>query len=243
MGKAQEFITPVGRLVQGDCFEPQTKDQNGVPLTTKTGANAGQPTQKYFVAVAFKKGLPEVEAMRAKWDALARAEFPQFFPTPGGPCVNPNFSNKIIDGDGIDTTGKPNASKEGFAGHWVFRFSSTYPPKCFARPNFDAHQQLSVVGGINPIPRGHFITVAGTISGNGNAMKPGLYINCNLIAWEHIGDVITSGPDAASVFGGGVRGQAAGPQMLPPAGATPYAAYIAAGWTDATLIQNGFMAA
>ena len=110
MGKATEFLTPVGRLVQGDCFEPQTKDQNGVPLTIKTGPNAGQPTQKYFVAVAFKKTDAEFAKLKAMFEATARAAFPQLFPTPGGPCVNLNFSWKIVDGDGLDQNGKPNSS-------------------------------------------------------------------------------------------------------------------------------------
>ena len=46
------LTSPRGRFVQGDAFEPQTTDQQGAPLTIKTGPNAGQPTKRWFMAVA-----------------------------------------------------------------------------------------------------------------------------------------------------------------------------------------------
>lgn len=307
-GKGVEFLTPVGRLVQGDCFEGQTKDQQGNPYLVKNGPNKGQPMTKYFVAVAFKKGDPAWLAFKKQMEDTARRDFPALFPNPVGPCVNPNFAMKIIDGDGVDQTGRQNSTKEGFAGHEMVRFSSQFAPKCFAVGKYQPHEQLTVQNGINPIPRGHHVRVAGTMKGNDDAMKPGLYVSHTMVEWSAIGDVITSGPDAASVFGGGAApaagglvpvpgaaytieqcrsggwtddqivaagyatravaagappplasaGSAAPPppaqtavaappptgkRMLPAAGATTYDAYIAAGWNDAMLIQNGFMAA
>ncbi len=242
MSKADKFLTPVMRLVQGDCFEPQTKDQSGAPLTIKSGVNIGQPTQKYFVALAGSKTDPEVIALKAKFEAVARLAFPTLFPNPHGPCVNPQFSMKVIDGDGIDQSGKPNNIKEGFAGCWVFRFSSSYPPKCYAAGKYQPHEQLSVVGGVNPIPRGHYVRVAGTMSGNGQTQKPGLYVNLDMVEWARVGDVIISGPDASSVFGGGaVSGGSAGPQMTAKANGVPYASFQQQGWTDAALIADGYM--
>ena len=38
-----EILTPVGRIVQGSCFEAKTHDLQGNPLVVKTGPNAGQP--------------------------------------------------------------------------------------------------------------------------------------------------------------------------------------------------------
>jgi hypothetical protein len=242
MGKAVDFLTPVGRLVQGDCFEAQTKDSAGKPYLDKNN----QPTQKYFVAVAFPKNDPAFAQIKVQFEQIARAEFPQLFPN-GGPCVNPNFSFKIIDGDGIDNNGKPNSSKEGFAGCWVLRASSSYPPKCFAAGKYAPHEQLHPQAGVNPIPRGHYVRLSGNVTGNGGGNgKPGLYVNVNMIEWARVGDVIVGGPDAASVFGGAPGATPAAPQgrqMLAAAGATTYEAYIAAGWTDAQLIASGFMAA
>ena len=50
-----QILTPVGRLVQGDCFEPQTTDAEGKPLLIKNGPNAGQPRVEYFMAIAVPK--------------------------------------------------------------------------------------------------------------------------------------------------------------------------------------------
>ncbi len=239
MGKATDFLTPVGRLVQGDCFDPQTKKMDGTPIVDKQG----QPSQRYFVGVAFKKTDAAFNTLRAQFDAIARASFPHLFPTPGGPCINPNFSMKIVDGDGFDQNGKPNASKEGFAGHWIMRCSSSYPPKCFAAGKYQPHEQLHVAAGVNPIPRGHYVRVSGSVNDNnsGNTVnaKPGLYVNCNMIEWAAVGDLIISGPDASTVFGGGAPA-AGGHVML---NGQNYAALQAAGWSDAQMIQHGHMQA
>lgn len=211
---SEQFLTPVGRLVQGDCFVAQTKDQQGNPLVVKTGANAGQPTQRYFIAVAFAKNDPQFPAFYAMLDRVARASFPALFPVPGQPCTHPKFSMKVVDGDGIDDNGKPNAQKEGFAGHWVVKFASSFAPKCFRAGHYAPHEQLQ---GPNDIPRGYFVRVAGSVEGNNNAQRPGLYVNLNMIELAGIGDVITSGPDASAVFG------ASAPALPPGARPTPAA--------------------
>ena len=140
---ASIFTTPVGRLVQGSPFEPQTKDQKGNLRVVKSGPNAGQPSPQWFVAVAFAKTDPAWPAFYAILDAEARAGFPNLFPG-GGPCILPSFAWKIIDGDGFDTTGKPWSSREGFAGHWVVRFTSGFAPKCFHAGRYDPADQISV---------------------------------------------------------------------------------------------------
>lgn len=286
-----QFLTPIGRLVQGDAMTPQTKDQQGAPLTIKTGPNAGQPTQRYFIAVAFRKGDPAAEAFIAALRNDARAAWPQWHDATGR-CTHPKFSNKIVDGDGIDDNGKPNATKEGFAGHWVVKFSSSYPPKCFHAGRYQPHEQIQ-----SPleIRRGYFVRVAGGAETNGNAQKPGIYVNLNMIELAAQGPEIVSGPDASAVFGGTPMGAmpagasplpptgtpaapvaapapmppmppavtyvapntgfAATPpaapappappaarQMLPKAGAYSYEMLIAAGWTDASLREQGMMA-
>ena len=237
MSVSENFLTPVGRLVQGDCFEAQTKDlQTGQLLTVKTGPNAGQPTVKYFVAVAFAKTDPAFATFRQQAEGVARRAFPQLFPN-GGACINPNFSWKIIDGDGVDQNGKSNATKEGFPGHWVVRFASSYPPRCFAAGKYQPHEQLTDP---KSIPRGHYIRVAGKMSDNIPSNKPGLYMNLDMVEWNHIGDVIVSGPDASTVFGGGAA-TGGNRVMTAKAGATTYDQYIAAGWTEQQLIDGGYM--
>jgi len=206
------FTSPVGRLVQGSVDEPQTKDAQGNPRVIKTGPNAGQPNPQYFIAVAFPKSDPQGE-FAAFWQVLvaqAAADFPNLFPQgPAGACVHPNFSFKYIDGDGRDQNGKPNAEKEGFAGHHVIRFASSYPPRCFHAGRYAAHEQIQEKGAIK---RGYFVRVNGSVEGNGNAQRPGLYVNLDMVELSAYGPEIVSGPDASQAFG-------AGPAAL-PAGAT-----------------------
>lgn len=206
--QSNRFLSPVGRLVQGDAFEPQTKEYDGSPMVIKRGPNAGQPTQKWVAVVAFAKNDPAWPAFKAQMTAVARAAFPQLFDAAGN-CTHPAFAWKIADGDGIDQNGKANASKEGFAGHWVVRFTSSFPPKCFYSGRYQPHEQIQDKMAIR---RGYYVRIAGTIEGNGETGKPGVYMNLNMIELVAQGKEIVSGPDAASVFG-------AGPAPVLPAGA------------------------
>jgi hypothetical protein len=199
MSKTREtFTTPVGRLVQGDCFEAQTKDQQGNLRVIKTGPNAGQPNPTFFIAVAYAKDNAEFNAFYALLDRVARAEWPALFPTPGGPCVNPKFAMKVVDGDGLDTNGKSNATKEGFAGHWIVRFASSYAPKVVRPAGNGTWETITDPAAIK---RGYFVRIAGSVTGNDNAQNPGLYVNLDMIELAAYGPEIVSGPDAATAFG------------------------------------------
>lgn len=220
--QSQTFLTPKGRLVQGHPMEAQTKNMSGQPLVTKSG----QPTQKFFVGVAFPKRLPngaentEFAQFYGLLVQAARAGFPQLF-TPQGQCTHPRFAWKVMDGDGVDENGKSNATKEGFAGHWVVKFSTTFPPKCFYAGMYQPHQQIQDK---NVIRRGYFVRVSGSVEANGDAVKPGLYVNVNMLELTEQGPEIVGGPDAGAVFGaspvaayqapgGAMPGQPAAPQM------------------------------
>jgi hypothetical protein len=202
-----EFLTPVGRLVQGDPFEPQTKNMQGQPLMTMSG----QPTQRYFIAVAFRKDDAAFGALYQKLVEVARASFPTLF-NAQGQCSHPRFSWKLMDGDGVDDNGKSNATKEGFAGHWVLKFSSSFAPRCFHAGHYQPHEQIQDP---KAIQRGYFVRVAGSIEGNDNPQKPGLYVNLGMVELAGVGPIISSGPDAASVFGGAAPALPAGAQPLP----------------------------
>lgn len=202
-----DFLTPVGRLVQGDPFEAQTKDQQGKPLMTQ----GGQPTQKYFIAVAFPKTDAAFGTFYGQMQQAAKAAFPHLFDAAGN-CTHPRFSWKLIDGDGMDDNGKSNANKEGFAGHWVVKFASTFPPKCFYAGRYQPHEQIQDK---NAIPRGFYVRVAGTMEGNGQTLKPGLYMNLNMVELAAEGVRITSGPDAGAVFGAFAPALPSGASPLP----------------------------
>lgn len=212
------FTSPVGRMVQGDIFKPRTTDQQGNPLTIKSGPNAGQPRSDYFVAVAVPKDSPDWPAFKAIIDAEAKAAWPQ------GQFNSPKFSNKIIDGDGVDDNGKPNSDKPGFAGCWVVRFSSGFAPTLWARskvlpehmrsPDPEAFVQVTDP---SVLKRGYFIRVAGNVAGNNNQQSPGLYMNYNMVELVGYGDEIVSGPTASQAFGA----PAAAPTVAAPAASAP----------------------
>lgn len=217
MTQSTQFLTPVGRMVQGDPFEAQTKDQAGAPLTIKTGPNAGQATQRYFIAVAFAKTDVAFGALFQQIKDTARSGFPAMFDAAGN-CINPRFAFKVADGDGVDENGKSNANKEGFAGHWVVKFNSSFPPRCFHQGHYQSHE---VIQDKMAIRRGYFVRVAGTMEPNNNPQRPGVYMNLGMVELVAQGPEITSGPDASAVFGGApVAALPAGAVRL-PAVATP----------------------
>lgn len=299
------FTSPVGRLVQGDAFEAQTTDQQGKPRVVQTGPNAGQPSPEWFVALAFPKNDPNWPAFHALIDQESRTAWPHLFPVPGGPCTLPTFSNKIIDGDGVDQTGKPHALKPGFAGCWVVRFTTGFAPGVYKLVNGAHH-----AAGKEDLKRGYYVRVAGSTKSNGNPQKPGLYLNWSMLEIVAYGEEIITGPSPADAFAAPVgalppgasavpmapaplppptpgamgatpppgaapppvtppvapppytgympgapppapAAPAAAPPpppaapvrtMLPAAGGQTYEAMIAAGWTDAQLVQHGMMA-
>lgn len=205
-----QFTSPVMRFVQGDLFEAQTKDMQGNPRVVKSGPNAGQPAPQFFVAGAIPKNDPHWPAFEAQIKQVAAAAFPSLFPQgPQGACVNPNFSFKIIDGDGRDMTGKLNSEKEGFAGHWVVRFTTGFAPSIYPKGKYSPMDRINDK---NLVRRGHYIRIAGTMSGNNDMMKPGVYLNMSLVEHCGYGDEIVSGPSASEAF--------AQPAVL-PAGASP----------------------
>lgn len=203
------FLTPVGRLVQGSLYKANTTDAEGKPLVVKSGPNMGQPRSDYYFALAIAKG-----AERAWWDtewgrlifSIGAAAFPQAYQAP-------TFAWKVKDGDSTipNRKGKAPRDQEGFAGHWVLGFSSGYPAKVFRDNGTVPILETDAVN------LGDYVQVFGSVDGNGSTSQPGIYLNHSMVNLVGYGKRIVVGPDAASVgFGKGV--------VLPPgASATPLA--------------------
>jgi len=201
----QNFTTPVGRLVQGSTSKPQTTDQAGKPIVVKTGPNAGQPTQKYYMAVAVPKG-PEQHWSQTPWGKLiwetGHAAFPNV-------AQRPDFAWKVADGDSTmpNKVGKKPIDQEGFRGCWVLRFSSSFAPKCY---NADGSAAVPP----ESIKCGYFVQINGDVDGNNSPTTPGVFLNGNMVALSAFGEEIQQGPDPASA--------GFGQSPLPPgASATP----------------------
>jgi hypothetical protein len=191
------FLTPVGRIVQGDLFTAQTTNMEGKPLVNSDGTARVQ----YFIGLAIAKNDP---AWPALWQLIctrAQADFPR------GESQLPTFAWKVLDGDAPN-----NNQKEGFAGHWVLRLTSGFAPQCYSAGG------VAKIVDPNAIKRGYYVRAYGSVKGNGNSLKPGMYLNISMVELCGYGAEIVSGPQGDAVFG------AAPVAHLPPgASATPMA--------------------
>lgn len=217
--KATEILTPVGRLVQGDCFEPQTTDAEGNPLVIKNGPNAGQKRVDYFMAIAIPKTDPGWAEIWGKIHEEARQSFPSLFDAQGN-CISPKFAFKVLDGDSQvpNSKGSKPCDREGFPGHWVLNFSGGFAPKCYTK---GGAAQI-----VNPaeLKRGYYVRIYGTVKGNGSQQQPGIFLNHSMVELVGYGEEIVTGPSGEAVFGGAPAGNLpAGASSTPLAPATPMA--------------------
>lgn len=216
------FTTPVGRLVMGSLYKPQTTDAEGKPLTIKSGPNAGQPKVQYFFALAIPK-TGEQHWAQTPWGAsiwkVGHEAFPQ------GQADAPSFAWKIVDGDSTvpNRTGKKPCDREGYPGNWVLSFSSGFAPKIY---NKDGTAPI-----IEPdaVKLGYFIQVNADVDGNDSSQQPGVYLNHSMVALSAYGPEISVGPDA-STAGFGSAPLPAGAMATPPASfAPPVVSQVVAG--------------
>lgn len=204
-----EFMLPVGRLVMGSLYDPETTDNEGNPLVVKNGPNKGQPRVQYFVAVAIPKA-GEAHWSQTAWGAQIAAVGQQAFPQV---CQSPVFSWKVDDGDSQipNMKGRKPCDNEGWRGHWIVKASSGYAPKLY---NSNGSAELTTPNAIVP---GYYVQMfVSVVSNNATGQaKPGVIVNCNAVALQGYGEEIRVGRDYSSVgFGQGVA--------LPPgASATP----------------------
>lgn len=202
--QAESILFPVGRAVQGSFYTPYTKDQQGNPLTIKTGPNIGKPTQKYFFAVAIHKNPGEQHWASTAWGAkiwaLGNTSWPQ------GQAGAPTFAWKIEDGDSQipNKVGKRNCDREGFPGSWIVEFSSSFAPKI-------VNSAGDLILEPNAIKLGFWVEVLGSVLSNENPGNPGVYVNHSFVALRGYGDEIHAGP-----VGPDPRTLGFGKSVLPP---------------------------
>lgn len=225
-----DFHTPVGRIVQGSVAMQAQKDMDtNQPLKNDDGS----PVMGTFIALAFPKVLPngernaEFDQFFAMLGGVAAQSWPALFPQGGpqfpeyikpgqqGACINPRFSYKYQDGDGVDSSGKSVASKPGFAGHHIVRFYTSYPVRCFHEGKFAAHEEIQKPEDI--IKRGYWVRIFGEAKSNNasGTQVPGISLYPKLLSFVERGEEIVSGPDAEAAFGGAAVG------WRPPASASP----------------------
>jgi len=207
-------LFPVGRVVMGSLYKPNTTDAEGKPLVVKTGPNAGQPRTQFFFAVAIAKG-PETHWAQTAWGAelwkIGHTAFPNA-------AQSPSFAWKVEDGDSAipNKRGRKPCEQEGFRGHWVVKFSNGFAPKVYKVENGGFVQVLEA----DFIKPGYFVEVSGTIDGNGSQSQPGIYINSSMVCFRGYGEEISFGPDVNEV-GFGKSALPAGASATPAASSIP----------------------
>lgn len=187
-----EFLTPIGRLVQGSVWDLNDTDGDGKPLLTQDQ----KPKVQCYFALAIDKANPEFGPFWNIMLDVAKRGYPQWFDANGN-CTHPQFAWKYADGDGVDKNGKPNNTKVGWAGHHVLKFSSSFLPRCFQKGRYDESQKLT---DRNSVQTGYFGRVGGLMSVNIGSKVPGLYMNADLFELHFVGDVISSGRNAAETL-------------------------------------------
>jgi hypothetical protein len=291
MSNREELLTPVGRLVQGSLYDPQTTDAENRPLVVKTGVNAGQPRVEYYFGLAIPKGN-EQHWNQTPWGQIIWAVGHKGFPN--GQANSPAFAWKIQDGDSQipNKAGRKNCDREGYPGHWVLNFACGFAPGIHVI-NDGIVSQLTEPHAIN---LGDYIEVYGSVSDNGSSQQPGVFLNHSMVCLAGYGKRIVLGVDVKSIGFGkaalpvgasktpisqgfvppvaqAAPAPAAYAAPAPVAAPTPppvphtailtppappaapqrvmtekaqgntYEAMIAQGWTDAMLVQHGYMLA
>lgn len=210
-----EITSPVGRLVDGSLYEPQTKDAEGKPLVIKTGPNAGQPRVSFYFALAVPKAPGETHFAQTAWGAKMWQVGHQAFPQA---AQSPAFAWKVEDGDSQipNKKGRKNCDREGYPGNWIIKFSGGFPPKCYQQEGGALVQIMQP----NVIKPGYYVEVAFSVDGNGSASQPGIYVNHSMVCLRGYGQEIVFGPDVNSV-GFGQSALPVGASMTPPPSALP----------------------
>ena len=257
-----QFVTPVGRWVDGDIWKGQTKDMDGNPLVYKTGQDAGKPRMNYYFGFAIPKA-GEQHWNQTPWGAIIYNTGVSGFPAAP---QRPNFAWKIIDGDSQvpNDRGRKPCDNEGYPGHWVLRLSGAFAPS--VNVWMDKWVETSDQ---DAVKRGYYVQVQAEVEFNKNATKPGVYLNHRGVVLNRPGEEIKGGAFDANNAGFAAPPapyQAPAPTGFAPApvvGAPPalpvaaaiqhtmtakaggatYEAMVAAGWTDDLLISNGMMVA
>lgn len=195
------FLTPVGRLVNGSLYEPQTEDINRKLIVMKSGANQDKPGVKFFFAIAIPK-KEEQHWAQTQWGRIIHEEGQKAFPN--GQWQHPDFAWKIVDGDSTipnKTTGVKPCARPGYAGCWVLNFSTTQAKDHMLLPRLvnrkgDREDALEKPGAIK---LGYYIAVFGSVEGNMATQQPGVYMNYNIISFQGFGEEIVLGPDPKTV--------------------------------------------
>lgn len=184
-----QLFTPAARIVSGNVQKPNPLDMYGRP----------RDKPQYYFAVAFPKTHPACAGMFQAMHTFAAQQY-QHFPDvlrridmlwTHGP-KNIGFAYKFEDGD-IPHPQK--GLREGYAGCWIMKFTSTFPIRCCdAQDRPIAPEQVLT---------GYLVDVAFNVVANGKTdHTAGLFVNPVFVRLLSAAQPIVGGPQAGQVFAG-----------------------------------------
>lgn len=175
------FTTVAGRIVGGSLSKPQTTDYDG---------NSQSPRWTVMLAIPKAEAQPLINQIKAAATA-------GFAATPAL-LSRADFAWKWIDGDSTAVNKKNVAynSKEGYPGHFVFAFSTTFAFETVG-------QDLNLLDPASVLT-GHWVKVFGDMKANGKQDNPGIYLNLKAVQFVRTDNEIMTGGAVrgADVFGG-----------------------------------------
>ena len=198
----QYGTSAVGRLIMGDPFNKQTKDQNGrdIPVDKQT----------FFFGIACEKTAPGVNEHLGTLQKAALegyANVPNVMQQVQMGLAAPQFSWKVQDGDEMvvdPQTGQHKLRNQYAAGCWIFKFSTTIPIRS---AKFPPQSNVPVDCDPSEIKRGYFVQVSYSTQVNGNLdHTAGVYQNPKTICLVGFGEEIVSGPSLEQQFAGAPTG-------------------------------------
>ncbi len=187
------FLTPVGRLVQGSLYKPNETDMEGRPLVGKNG----QPRVQYYVGIAFEKSNPETVELVDSIQAYVVSLYPA--------GISANFAWKMVDGDQPDPIKGVN---ENLKGHVLLKLTNGYAPTVWDK---ECESKKT------DVKKGDYVRAQITVTSNGSAQKPGVFLNINTVQHVAYGTEIKSGPDVKSLFKRPITGVPTGASNIPSA--------------------------
>lgn len=216
------FVTPVARLIHGHPLKQQVRTDKVTKLP-QIGKD-GQQVKEVYIGIAIPK-TGETSWKDTDWGKnIVMAALDAEHGYDEAMTRRNDFSWKVVDGDSDIPNKEGNVpnSDPYKRGHWVLHLNTRIPYNCY---HVGKYSPLDAIQDANAIKLGDYVRVNIVAKGNKPAQSPGVYLNPNLLELSRPGEAIVregSGPDAASVFGGGAPAQAAPtPTPAAPAPATP----------------------
>lgn len=181
--RTPQSINVSGRFIGGSLYKPRTHDEETKQrYTFKSGRLQGKNQDRYSVGVAVAKTAANAHwGAEPGWGATIWAEGHAAWPQ--GQAQRPDFSWKVTDGDSTipNQNQKRPCDQPGYAGHWILWFTAMFEeggkPQVAVAVNGPA-QWNGQPGLCEP---GDYIEISGSVSGNEQPKKPGVYLNLGAV--------------------------------------------------------------